>query len=62
MIFLALFLIPGSPAFLSKERWIIFILWVSMGVVFYSLQAKEYRKIPEKKLTHLILAKNYNEG
>ena len=41
-IFLALMVIPGSAAALYKQAWIMLIIWVILGIIFYTVQHKEY--------------------
>lgn len=41
-IFLALMVIPGSAAALYKQAWIMLIIWVILGIVFYAIKHKEY--------------------
>lgn len=55
LIFLALLLIPGSPAFLGVHSRIALVAWILLGFVFYLIKRTEYKKIPEKELNYLIL-------
>ncbi len=55
VLFLALMMIPGSPAFMDMEAWGLFIVWSLLGGAFYKLQAQVYRKIPKKELDKSIL-------
>lgn len=41
-IFLALMVIPGSAAALYKQAWIMLIIWVVLGIIFYAVKQKEY--------------------
>ncbi|WP_449355075.1 APC family permease [Virgibacillus natechei] len=52
--FLALLLIPGSPAFLGVESRISLYVWILLGLIFYLIKRKEFNKIPEKELNYLI--------
>ncbi|WP_088052266.1 APC family permease [Virgibacillus dakarensis] len=53
--FIALLLIPGSPAFLGIESRIALIAWIVLGVVFYLAKRTEFNKIPKEELNYLIL-------
>ena len=55
LIFVALLLVPGSPAFLGIESRIALLVWVILGVVFYLAKRKEYNAIPEEELRYLII-------
>jgi len=54
-IFIALLLIPDSPAFLGIESRIALIIWIVLGIIFYLFKRKEYMSIPEEELSYLIL-------
>lgn len=58
MIFIALLLIPASPAFLGKESLIALCIWCFLGFVFYMIKYNELKEISHDKLTYLILGKN----
>ena len=55
IVFLALLLIPGSPAFLGLESRIALIAWIVLGFVFYLIKRKDIYTIPEDELRYLIL-------
>lgn len=55
--FLGLLLIPGSPAFLGVQSRIALGAWVILGIIFYMIKRKNYKKIPEKELNYYILGK-----
>ena len=55
LTFVALLLIPGSPAFLRIQSRIALFIWIIIGIVFYLIKRKEYYKIPEEELRYLIL-------
>lgn len=57
LIFIALLLIPGSPAFLGLESRIALGIWILIGLVFYVFKRKSFNAIPEKDLDYLILGK-----
>lgn len=58
VVFLVLLTVPGMPAFMAKESWVAFVIWVTVGVGFYFAQANEYKAIPAEQLDYLILGKN----
>jgi hypothetical protein len=45
------------PAFMGPQSWIAFAAWIFMGISFYMLQAKQYRRLPKNELDYLILGK-----
>lgn len=53
--FIVLLVVPGMPAYLTLPSRIALFVWIGLGVIFYSVTKKEYNKIPEKKLSRLIL-------
>jgi amino acid transporter len=55
--FIVLLCVPGMPAFMGPQSWIAFAAWVVMGVSFYMLQAKQYRRLHKDELDYLILGK-----
>lgn len=55
LIFLALLLIPGSPAFLGIESQIALVVWIVLGIGFYLVKRGEFNKIPKEELNYLIL-------
>lgn len=52
--FLGLLVIPGSPGFLGAPSWIALIAWSVLGLVFYLVRVREYRRIPKPELDYLI--------
>lgn len=57
IVFLALLLIPGSPAYLTVQSRIALLVWVTMGVAFYLAKRKEYQEVSDKEMNYLILGK-----
>ncbi|PFG04484.1 APC family permease [Bacillus sp. es.034] len=55
IVFLALLLIPGSPAFLGIQSRIALAVWIVLGIGFYLVKRKELYAIPESELNYLIL-------
>ncbi|WP_089651293.1 APC family permease [Halobacillus aidingensis] len=55
--FLALLLLPFSPASLGKESYIALLIWVALGIVFYAFNARRYNSIERKEMNYLILEK-----
>ncbi|WP_100009935.1 APC family permease [Lentibacillus sediminis] len=53
--FLALLLIPGSPAFLGVESRIALYAWVLLGIVFYLIKRKDLKSMSKEELNYLIL-------
>ena len=42
VIFIALMVIPGSAAALYKQAWIMLIIWIVLGIIFWSIKKKDY--------------------
>ncbi|MEC3882790.1 APC family permease [Halobacillus sp. HZG1] len=57
LCFLALLLIPWSPASLGRESYIALAFWILIGLVFYLFNYKRYRHIDRKEMNYLILEK-----
>lgn len=55
LTFIALLLVPGSPAFLGMESLIALVIWIVLGLVFYFMKRPEFNQIPKEKLNYLIL-------
>lgn len=55
--FLTLLCVPGMPGFMAPPSWIAMAVWLTMGITFYSLQAKQYRHLSGAELDYLILGK-----
>ena len=55
--FLALLLLPWSPASLGKESYIALGIWIVIGIVFYIFNYKRYNQIEEKEMNYLIIEK-----
>ena len=55
--FIALLLIPGSPAALGKESLYALLVWAVLGLLFYLAKRKEYNAISHAELSYLILGK-----
>lgn len=58
--FIALLLLPFSPAFLGIESRIALLVWITIGVIFYVYKRKAFNLIPESELTYLILGKEHS--
>lgn len=46
------------PAYLTLPSRLALLMWVILGLVFYSLSAKSYNKTSKKELNNLILDSN----
>lgn len=42
LVFLALMVIPGSAAALYKQAWIVLVIWVILGLIFYLVKKNDY--------------------
>lgn len=56
--FLALLLVPGSPAVLGMPEWIALGFWVALGLMLYAMYGSDYQNAPKEELDHLILGEH----
>lgn len=56
--FIALLIIPNSPAYLSIQSRVALIVWIIIGLFFYISKRKKYNTISEEELHYLITGKN----
>lgn len=54
-MFVCLLLIPGLPASLSLPCYIALGIWSLLGIVFYMVYGKEYKRLSEAEMEKLIL-------
>ena len=47
--------VPGSPAAIGLESWVMLLVWVALGVIFYLQRASELRAIPEREMQFMLL-------
>ena len=47
--------IPGSPAAIGVESWIMLLVWVALGAGFYFSRARELNAIPHVKMQYMLL-------
>lgn len=52
---IGLLIVPGSPGFLSKPSWVVLLIWIIIGIIFYLFRAKKFLKIPKTELDYYIL-------
>lgn len=50
--------IPGSPAAISVESWIMLAVWVALGTVFYLQRSAELNAIPHRQMQFMLLGNN----
>lgn len=55
LAFLALLLVPLSPAALGPQSLVALLVWVALGLVFYAVRRKECNRLTEPELNYLIL-------
>ncbi|WP_181347243.1 APC family permease [Thalassobacillus sp. CUG 92003] len=55
--FLALLLLPFSPASLGIQSYIALALWMILGIIFYLFNKQRYNSIDRKEMNYLILEK-----
>ena len=47
--------VPGSPAAIGVESWIMLLAWVAIGACFYFSRASILRSIPETSMQYMLL-------
>ncbi|MEG1609824.1 MAG: APC family permease [Bilophila sp.] len=47
--------IPGSPAAIGNESWIMLMIWVAIGTAFYLSRATELNAIPHTEMQYMLL-------
>ncbi|MFD1416282.1 APC family permease [Oceanobacillus jeddahense] len=57
VVFLALLLVPGSPAFLGLESRISLAVWIVLGLIFYLIKRKDLNSLSDKEMNYRILGK-----
>lgn len=55
LVFLALLLIPSSPAALSIPSYIALAVWMVLGAIFFAIQYRTLNKLTKQELDFLIL-------
>ncbi|WP_269317398.1 APC family permease [Tetragenococcus muriaticus] len=55
IVFLGLLIVPGSPAYLEVQSRIALAIWIIMGIIFYLVKRKDYKKISSEEMGYLIL-------
>ena len=48
LFFLSLLIIPGMPGYLSFQSRVILLVWIAIGVAFYAIIHKKYKKISDE--------------
>ena len=48
VFFLSLLIIPGMPGYLSLQSRIILLVWIAIGIAFYALIHKKYKKVSDE--------------
>ena len=61
LLILALLVLPVSPAQMSTPSFIALLIWVLVGGLFYVLNHKKVKAVPEEVMDKLILGKQKNE-
>jgi amino acid transporter len=60
--FLALLLVPGSPAALGRESAVALLVWVVLGGVFYLARRAHNRRLSDDELAYLVLGTRPADG
>lgn len=60
LTFLALLLIPASPAALGPESATALVIWAALGLVFYFVRRRESNRLTDAELNYLILGTRDN--
>lgn len=51
----AMLALPGSPAAIGMESWIMLFVWIALGAAFYFNRARELNAIPHEQMQYLLL-------
>lgn len=62
LMFMALLLIPGSPAMLGKESLMALLVWIVLGVIFFLMRRKHNRTLSDEQVDLLVLGQPRPEG
>jgi amino acid transporter len=60
--FLALLLVPASPAALGRESAVALLVWIVLGVVFYLARRAHNRRLSHSELSYLVLGTRPADG
>lgn len=60
--FLALLLVPGSPAALGRESATALLVWVVLGVVFYLARGAHNRRLSDDEMAYLVFGTRPEDG
>ncbi|CAC6985384.1 arginine permease [Staphylococcus aureus] len=60
-IFLALLLVPGSPAALTAPSYIALLGWLIIGLIFFVIRYPKLKNMDNDELSRLILNRSENE-
>lgn len=47
--------VPGSPAAISVESWVMLAVWIALGTIFYLQRAAELNAIPDSEMQFMLL-------
>lgn len=61
LTFLALLLIPASPASLGQESLLALAVWVVLGLIFYLIRRRENAKLTDDELNYLVLGEKQQD-
>lgn len=62
LMFMALLLIPGSPAVLGKESMIALLVWIVLGIAFFLMRRKHNKTLSDEQVDMLVLGQPRPEG
>jgi amino acid transporter len=62
LFFIILLVIPCMPGYLSTQSRILLIIWIILGIIFYSVSMKSYRKLTDVELDKLIVADSMKDN
>lgn len=57
LVFLALLLVPSSPAALSTPSYVLLFIWATVGGIFYTLIRKRYNSLSQEETEYYVLGK-----
>lgn len=62
LMFMALLLLPGSPAVLGKESMIALLVWIVLGAIFFMVRRKHNKTLSDEQVDILVLGQPRPEG
>lgn len=56
--FMALLLVPGSPALLGPQSFIALVVWIALGIVFFLSRRAHFKQLKDEQVDMLVLGEH----